>query len=101
MLDRRLLLGAALALTAAALLSLSGPGAQAQNSLLPRLRCAMFPTELETGKVIETSDRTTEIGQWVAAQEEDDWQLYQVDFETAQKPTGYPQGWVQVCMTPR
>ena len=37
----------------------------------------------------------------VAAQEEDDWQLYQVDFETAQKPTGYPQGWVQVCMTPR
>ncbi|MBN2800554.1 MAG: hypothetical protein JXX28_15540 [Deltaproteobacteria bacterium] len=82
-----------------------GPGsttAQAQDGVAskPRLVCRTFSQDLSAPPVIDTADRTSEIGQWIGAREDEGWLLYGVDFETAQKPTGYPQGWLQVCLYP-
>ena len=49
---------------------------------------------------IETNDTTTEIGQWLK-KEEMSYELFSVDFEIGQKPTGYPEGWAHVCLSPR
>lgn len=76
--------------------------AQAQeDSGTPRLKCKVFPYDLADPPLLETADRTTEVGQWIGAREDEGWLLYTVDFETSQKPTGYPQGWTQVCMYPQ
>jgi len=66
-----------------------------------RRLCKLFQTDLQHGAVLETADRTTEIGQWVGEQEDAGWKLHDLDFEVGQKPTGYPQGYVQVCLTAR
>ena len=71
------------------------------NYALPKVRCAQFETKAQSRGMLDTGDRTTEIGQWMETQEQDGWQLYTVDFEIAQKPTGYAQPWVQVCVYPR
>jgi hypothetical protein len=62
------------------------------------LLCKLFETDVQQGMMVETSDRTTEVGQWVGEQEDAGWRLQSVDFEIGQKPTGYPQGYVQVCL---
>lgn len=62
------------------------------------LQCRVFPVVLEGDVTIETSDATTEIGQWIASQ--DGWVLYSMDFEVGQKSTGFPQGFSQVCLHP-
>lgn len=67
----------------------------------PRARCRVFRIDSENGATWDTSDRTIEIGQWVGEQEDQGWLLHDVDFEVGQKATGYPQGYVQVCMRPR
>jgi hypothetical protein len=63
-------------------------------------RCHVFKIDTEAAVTWETTDRTTEIGQWVGEQEDAGWALHHVDFEVGQKATGYPQGYVQICMQP-
>ena len=80
-------------------------GVQEAISTVPeqvaQLRCRVFAVDVERGGAIETSDRTTEIGQWLGRQEDEQWRLHSVDFEMGVKKTGFPQGWVQVCVRPR
>lgn len=67
----------------------------------PRLFCKPFSVPLEGGgAAIETNDRTTAIGKWLAAEEES-YELFSIDFEVAQKATGYPTGVAYVCLSPR
>ncbi|MEZ4319465.1 MAG: hypothetical protein R3F61_18260 [Myxococcota bacterium] len=67
----------------------------------PRLFCRTFTMPLEgAGSTFETNDRTTEIGKWLEAEQES-YELFTIDFEIAQKPTGYPQGYAHVCLSPR
>ena len=75
--------------------------AQAKDGVvaLAAHRCAVFTVEVSRRSVIETSDPTTEVGQWIEDQE--GWGLASIDFEVGQKPTGYPSGWVQVCLSPQ
>jgi hypothetical protein len=82
--------GAAATTTAAP----SAAGSGAPRSVL----CRRFTLDLNTQPQIDTGDRTTEIGDWVARQS--GYELDDVDFDIAQKPTGYPQGWVHVCLRP-
>ena len=49
---------------------------------------------------VDTRDRLTEVGQWVGQHEDQGLRLHHVDFEIGQKRTGYPQGWIYVCMAP-
>lgn len=64
-------------------------------------KCRHFPVDAKDKAVtLETADRTSEIGQWVGDQEDNGWTVYSVDFEVGTKPTGFPQGWVQVCLIP-
>ena len=94
------------ALIAASLATLGVPGARAQEPTAPvetgvtSLRCRVFHVDSESGATWETTDRTVEVGQWVGEQEDGGWRLHDVDFEMGQKATGYPQGYVQVCVRP-
>ena len=67
--------------------------------VMPAHRCAVFAVDVSRRSVVETSDPTTEVGQWIEDQE--GWVLASMDFEVGQKPTGYPAGWVQVCLEPQ
>lgn len=64
------------------------------------MRCRIFHVDTESTATWETSDRTVEVGQWLGEQEDGGWRLHEVDFEVGQKATGYPQGYVQVCVRP-
>lgn len=67
----------------------------------PRLteRCHLFTiTDLDKDRDLITADRSSEVGQWVAAREAEGWALQGVDLEIGQKPTGYPVGYQNVCM---
>ncbi len=63
------------------------------------LTCRVFALDLRQPSPIETQDRTSEIGQWVGELEDRGHILHGLDFEIGQKSTGYPQGYVQVCVT--
>ena len=68
----------------------------------PKQKCRLFQLQdLEHDRDLLTSDRTSEIGQWVGTQEDAGWLLYSIDFEVGQKATGYPLGLLYVCMSPR
>lgn len=62
------------------------------------IRCKLFARNLDTTSLIDTSDATSEVGLWVASQAEQGWRVRSVDFETAQKSTGFPQGFTEVCV---
>lgn len=72
------------------------PAAEQEQPL--RLLCRIFLLDLDSPPLLETTDRTTEVGQWVGEQQDAGWQLSGIDFEVGQKATGYPQGYAQVCM---
>jgi hypothetical protein len=63
------------------------------------LRCKAFVGSPDRPGVADTSDRTTEIGQWVADGQTKGWEVATVDFEVGTKATGYPQPWVEVCLS--
>lgn len=63
------------------------------------LLCKAFAAAADRPGVVDTSDRTTEIGQWVAEQAGRGWRVASVDFEVGTKPTGYPQPWSEVCLS--
>jgi hypothetical protein len=65
----------------------------------PVQRCHLFTiADLDKDREFITSDRTSEVGQWIGAREAEGWLLSDIDFEVGQKPTGYPQGYLHVCM---
>lgn len=67
----------------------------------PRLLCRPFAVAVEgAGATLETNDLTTEVGKWVA-QHEERYELFSLDFEVGQKPTGYPTAWTWACLSPR
>lgn len=96
-----LLLAAAMALLAAGILSSSSLRAQGNPSPAPARACRVFSLNLEDGQggYFDTSDRTGPIGEWVGQKEETGWVLESVDFESSQKPTGYPLHQVMVCLS--
>ncbi|MCB9663862.1 MAG: hypothetical protein H6732_07100 [Alphaproteobacteria bacterium] len=61
-------------------------------------RCRTFRHALDGDAPLDTHDRTSEVGQWVAEQRAGGWTLDEVDFEVASKPNGFPQGYVQLCL---
>jgi len=65
-----------------------------------QLVCQVFATDLRNPTPIDTADATTEIGQWVTQWVGQGYALFNLDFEVGSKSTGYPQGYVQVCMYP-
>jgi len=65
-----------------------------------QLVCQVFATDVRTPTPIDTADATTEIGQWVSQWVAQGYALFNLDFEVGSKSTGYPQGYVQVCMYP-
>ncbi len=65
-----------------------------------RLVCRLFLSNVGDSSVLDTSDRTTEVGQWVGQQVDQGMSLHGVDFEVGQKTTGYPQGYLHVCVYP-
>jgi hypothetical protein len=74
--------------------------AQEPTPVPPRhLSCRAFQGVSDRDWVIDTSDRTTEIGQWVDQQARLGWRVEGVDFEVGTKPTGYPSTWAEVCLT--
>lgn len=65
-----------------------------------RLVCRLFLVDVTDSGRMDTADRTTEVGQWVGEQVDSGLVLHGVDFEVGQKPTGYPQGYLNVCVYP-
>lgn len=67
----------------------------------PRLYCKPFEVPMSgASAAMETNDATTPIGRWIA-DEEASYELFSIDFEVGQKPTGYPIGIAWVCLAPR
>ncbi len=62
------------------------------------VRCRIFAVPLDTPWTLDTSDGTSEIGQWVASEKARGAAVVSTDFETAQRVSGYPTGYVQVCV---
>jgi hypothetical protein len=58
----------------------------------------VFGTLLD--QAVDTRDRSTDLGRWVIDMEARGWAVTSVDFEVGQKPTGFAEGYVQVCLTP-
>ncbi len=80
----------------------AGVRADAQEPPQPASRhllCRSFQGRTDTDWVIDTSDRTTEIGQWVDQEGKRGWSVDGVDFELGTKPTGYPSTWAEVCLS--
>lgn len=73
-------------------------GSDAPSTTPKRLRCHTFATE--PGTALDTRDASSELGRWVLGLEDQGWQVSTVDFEIGVKPTGYAQGWTQVCVEP-
>jgi hypothetical protein len=64
------------------------------------VQCRGFHSDLGKSEppAMDTSDRLTEVGQWVGKYEDLGMSLHSVDFEVGQKTTNYPEAWVYVCM---
>lgn len=63
-----------------------------------RFHCRVFTTSLD--EPVDTRDRSMPVGRWVIDMEARGWQVHDVDFEVGQKPTGFSEGYIQVCLTP-
>ena len=67
----------------------------------PRLVCKVFEADLTDEAGFDSSDAGHPIGAWVTEMEARGWGLHQVQLAVGQKHTGFPQGYQQVCVTPR
>ena len=75
------------------------PQQEAAPEVAPaRFHCKVFPTPLDAA--VDTRDHSSDLGRWVMDLEARGWAVHGVDFEVGQKPTGFAEGFVQVCMTP-
>ena len=106
MLDFRALLFAATAMAgitwastgAATDEEISQPVPDVQGVAPKRFLCRVFATALS--EPVDTRDRSSELGRWVIDFEGRGWQVDSLDFEVGQKPTGFAEGFVSVCLTP-
>ena len=64
-----------------------------------KLLCRVFKVDADQPQ-FTLPDGRTEAGQWVL-ENQDAWRLHEVDFEMGTKSNGYPQAWVQVCLSAR
>ena len=101
--QNRLFTGLFLGIAATAFLWVRSPRA-ADNPAAPlpvEHACRVFPLNIEDGQggYFETSDRTGSIGEWVGQKEDHGWTLQTLDYETSQKPTGFPITHVMICMS--
>ncbi len=74
------------------------PAALAAEPAAADRLCRMFNHPLVGDYVLDTSDATSEAGRWVAERRAAGWQVADVDFEVGQKQSGYPAGYVHVCL---
>jgi hypothetical protein len=74
------------------------PVAQAADGAPTDQRCRMFNHPLSVDHLIDTTDATSEIGRWATEQRASGWTVAEVDFEVTQKQSGYPAGFVHVCL---
>jgi hypothetical protein len=76
--------------------------ARAERPSEPRLLCRIFEAPL-TGDAAgwDSADPSHPIGAWIEGMREQGWGIHSVELSVAQKPTGYPQGFQQVCLSPR
>lgn len=72
---------------------------QATSPVPTRHRCRLFATELEA--TVDTWDRSTPLGQWVLDQQNQGWQVDDIELTVGRKSTGFVQAYAQVCMVPR
>jgi len=79
----------------------SAPLAEASPDTHSRLLCRVFPVELENDEGWDSDDPQHPIGAWIHRMDERGWALATVDLTVGQKRTGYPQGYQQVCLSPR
>lgn len=74
--------------------------AEAEELKPTAMQCRVFSFDLrKLEPVIDTSDRTSTIGQWVGEREAEGYRLADLDFEVGTKGTGFSQGYVQACVT--
>lgn len=64
----------------------------------PDFLCQIFRRDLDREDPVDTTDRTSQIGQWIGERRDEGWRLDHLDFEVGQKPTAFAQGWIQACM---
>lgn len=89
---------ALLGLDAALRLGERWPAAVAGDGPAADRLCRMFNHPLSVDHVIDTTDATSEVGRWVSEQRTMGWVVTEVDFEVSQKQSGYPAGFVHVCL---
>jgi hypothetical protein len=63
-----------------------------------RLRCKAFPHPLD-GTEFELPGTSSDAGLWVQGYAVS-WQIYTTELVVGQKSTGFPQGWLHVCLRP-
>ena len=61
-------------------------------------RCRTFKHPVTDDRVLDTEDRTSEVGTWVGGLRDKGWALADLDFELTRKDNGLPMGFVQICM---
>lgn len=72
----------------------------AEPALYPgKLLCRTFEADLD-GEELALPGDDTDAGRWVR-DHGTSWQVWMVSHDVAQKPNGYPQAWLQVCLYPR
>ena len=87
---------------AVAVVSVGVAAARAERAdAAPRWLCRVFPVALEGDAGWDSADPSHPIGAWVAEMGAQGWAIASVELTAAQKPTGYPQGYQQVCLAPR
>jgi hypothetical protein len=62
------------------------------------LLCRTFKHSVNEAVVVDSSDQTSAVGQWVARERARGWEVHDIDLEIAQKSNGFSQGFVQVCL---
>ncbi len=97
---------AALIVGAAGTAVAAGPFHSSASDIGDRLVCRTFSVELREGADelstgFDTADTAHPIGAWVQEMSERGWRIASVQLAVGQKPTGFPTGYQQVCVTPR
>ena len=64
-----------------------------------RLRCRLF--EAAADATVDTRDVSTDLGRWILDHEDRGWEVENLDMKVGQKPTGFAQVYVQVCLVPQ
>lgn len=63
----------------------------------PPMLCKAFQLDTKD-PTVDTTNPKSDLGAWVSDREGEGWVMHGVDMEFAQKSTGYPMAWAQVCL---